>query len=237
MSHRGTALVVGASSEIGRAVVDECLDAGYDVELWGRDLETLGRIQAPEGHARPVLRRVDVTDERAVADGASSLPADTSLVVLAAGLFDWAAAVDASPRSRAVIETNLTGAVLVTQAVLPLLAGRPNATLVFIGSGAGTQAYPFNAAYVASKHGLLGYAQSVFLESREQALGVKVSVVNPGLVLAGAGLGSPQAQSDPDSLLRPADVARCVRFVTDFPAHGCPHRIDLQPSAAPRGPA
>lgn len=212
MTRRGTALVVGATSDIGQAITEQCRDAGYGCEGWGRSVG------------------VDVTDAASVSIAAGRLPADLSLVVYAAGLFEWADVVDGPAESRRVVDTNLTGAVTVTEAVLPLLAGKPGATLVYIGSAAGTQAFPHNAAYVASKHGLVGYAHAVSLECRERHLKVKVSVINPGLVLAGAGLLSPQAQAHPEALLLPEDIARCVRFVADFPGRGCPVHIDVQPT-------
>jgi NADP-dependent 3-hydroxy acid dehydrogenase YdfG len=111
--------------------------------------------------------------------------------------------------------------------VLPTLVARAPSALVYIGSGAARRAYPFNAAYVASKHGLAGLAQATFLDVRDH--GVKVSVVSPGLVAAGAGLLSPAGQERPGDLLTPDDVAAAVRFVVTFPASGCPVEIDLQP--------
>ena len=93
--------------------------------------------------------------------------------------------------------------------------------------GAARRAYPGNAAYVASKHGLAGLAHAVFLDVRDH--GVKVSLVSPGLVAAGAGLLSPAGRDRPGDLLTPDDVAAAVRFVVTFPATGCPVEIDLQP--------
>ncbi len=57
---------------------------------------------------------------------------------------------------------------------------------------------------------------------------MRVSVVSPGLVAAGAGLRSPQAAEDPTALLRPEDVG-AVDYVVRFPGHGCPVLIELQP--------
>ena len=116
----------------------------------------------------------------------------------------------------------------VTRGVLPaLLAGAPS-SLVFIGSGAARTAYANNPAYVASKHGLAGFARSVFFDVRDRD--VAVTLLSPGLVAAGAGL---LAGSPPESLLQPADVAAAVRFVLDLPANGCPVELELQPQRTP----
>jgi len=108
-----------------------------------------------------------------------------------------------------------------------------SSVLVFIGSAASRRAYPSNAAYVASRHGLAGLANATFLDVRDR--GVKVSIVSPGLVAAGAGLLSPTGQHRPHDLLRPGDVAAAVRFVVTFPETGCPVEIELQPQRSPWG--
>ena len=61
------------------------------------------------------------------------------------------------------------------------------------------------------------------------ALGV--TLLSPGLVAAGAGLGAPGVR--PEQLLQPADVAAAVRWVVATPPHVCPVEIDLQPQRTP----
>jgi NADP-dependent 3-hydroxy acid dehydrogenase YdfG len=222
------ALVVGGSSDIGRSVAVSLAGLGHHVVLWGRDD---GRLEASAlacGGAEVGV--VDVTDTAAVRQELDQVLARGGLdvVVWAAGVFDWAAAHEADPsRWQRVLDVNLTAAAVLTPLVLPALVARAPSALVYIGSGAARRAYPFNAAYVASKHGLLGLAHATFLDVRDH--GVKVSVVSPGLVAAGAGLLSPAGQERPGELLTPDDVAAAVRFVVTFPATGCPVEIDLQP--------
>jgi len=130
-----------------------------------------------------------------------------------------------------LLAVNLTAAAVATRLVLPhVLAAAPSA-LVYIGSGAAHEVFANNAAYVASKHGLAGLAGATFLDVRDRD--VKVSLVSPGLVAAGAGLYSPAGQSTPERLLTPADVAAAVRLVVTFPARGCPTEIHLHPQRQP----
>ena len=150
----------------------------------------------------------------------------------AAGVFDWGPADSADPLTWAgLLDVNLTAAAMVTALVLPALVEAAPSALVLIGSGAGRRAYADNAAYVASKHGLAGLAAATFLDVRDRD--VKVSVVSPGLVAAGAGLWSGAGQERPHELLAPADVAAAVRFVVSFPTRGCPVEIELQPQRTP----
>lgn len=240
MPHQG--IVVGASSDIGAAVAVVLAEHGLSPVLVGRDEKRLADATA---RCRPALhpghrvhsRTVDVTDHDHLTSTVREL-ADRGPVTAAvwvAGLFDWAPAHEADPsRWSAVLDVNLTAAAVFTAAVAPLLVQSAPSALVFIGSSAAHQAFAGNAAYVASKHGLTGLAGATFLDLRDH--GVKVSLVSPGLVAAGAGLQSP-AGGHPERLLSPSDVAGCVGFVLDFPGRGCPTLIRLEPQTAPRAGA
>lgn len=112
------ALVVGASSEIGRAVAGELAGLGMSVTLWGRDpgrLEAAAGVCAQSGQ-RAFADCVDVTDadvSRAVT--ALSGRGPLSVVAYAAGEFDWAPADRADPAAwKRVIDVNLTAAATVT---------------------------------------------------------------------------------------------------------------------------
>lgn len=185
------ALVVGASSDIGRAVAVMLAREGHDVALWGRDRTRL-LAAAREVDAvgrRSSLATVDVTDHEGLREQLARLLGGGPLhtVVWAAGVFDWAPADKADPvRWEHLISVNLTAAAVLTALVVPALVEAAPSVLVFIGSGASRRAYPNNAAYVASKHGLAGLANGTFLHVRDHE--VKVSIVSPGLVAAGAGL-------------------------------------------------
>lgn len=226
--------MVGGSSEIGAAIGRVLAELGYDVHLWGRDRARLddmaGSIGATGGRATGAV--VDVGDRAALRAAAERVLDGPRLgaVVWAAGLFDWADADEADPDTwDRIFDVNLAAAAAATRLLLPgLLAGSPS-SLVYLGSAASRQPFAHNAAYVASKHGLAGLAGAVWLDVRER--GVKVSLVAPGLVAAGAGLRSPQGQADRGRLLQPADVAAAVRFVVTFPERGCPTEIRLEPQS------
>jgi NADP-dependent 3-hydroxy acid dehydrogenase YdfG len=231
---RAHALVVGASSDIGRAVAAELAALGHSLTLWGRDAERLRATADVCAAAGPPVgtATVDVTDLDQVRQAAAALPGPLAVVAYVAGLFDWAPAqrADAGTWAR-LIDVNLTAAATLTTLVLPALIDAAPSALLYIGSGAAHQAYPGNAAYVASKHGLAGLAEAVFLDVRDHD--VKVSLISPGLVAAGAGLSAPAGRERPQQLLAPADVAAAARFVVTFPVRGCPTQIRLQPQRDP----
>ncbi len=224
--------MIGGSSQIGAAIGRELGALGHNVTLWGRDPERLGLAveQVRTAGGRAGSRVVDVRDRAALREAAGQVLAGPRLaaVVWAAGLFDWADADQADPDTwDQLLDVNLVAAAAATRLLLPaLLAGSPS-SLIYLGSAASRQPFAHNAAYVASKHGLAGLAGGAWLDVR--ARGVKVSLISPGLVAAGAGLGSPQGQAHPEQLLQPEDVAAAVRFVVSFPDRGCPTEIRLEP--------
>jgi len=229
------ALVVGATSEIGSAIVQRLLGIGHSVTAWGRSEERLDALAERCG-PRLTCDRVDVTDDDAVVAALDRLDARLGdeavlrVVVWGAGVFDWAPADSADPATWSrLLAVNLTAAARLTPRALVRLRRTPASTLVFIASGAAHRVFPNNAAYVASKHGLAALAAAAFLDVREA--GVRVSVVSPGLVAAGAGSWSPLGRSSPEKLLTPADVAGAVGYVVGFPGHGCPVLVELQPLA------
>lgn len=215
-----SALVVGAGSAIGAAVVAALAADGFACREWGRDPARLG----------PDADRVDLRAPDQVEAALSRLPDRLDAVVLAAGLFDWAPADEGDPDVwDELVMVNLASAMRVTRGVLPRLLAAAPSSLVLIGSSAARTAFAGNPAYVASKHGLAGFARSVFLDVRDRD--VSVTLLSPGLVAAGAGLRAPGVR--PDRLLQPADVAEAVRWVVGTPPHVCPVEIDLQPQRTP----
>ncbi len=215
-----SALVVGASSDIGAAVVAVLRADGHDCVEWGRDPARLG----------PRHDLVDLRVPEQVQAALGRLPERLDVVVYAAGLFDWAPADKGDPDVwDELLAVNLGAAMRVTRGVLPRLLAAAPSSLVLIGSTAARTPFAGNPAYVAGKHGLAGFARSVFLDVRDRD--VSVTLLSPGLVAAGAGLRAPGVR--PGELLQPEDVAAAVRWVVGTPPHVCPVEVELQPQRSP----
>lgn len=227
--------MVGATSTIGRALAVELAALGHDLVLWGRRSEELAATATSAEQAGVSVQTVtvDVTDPEQLRAGVEALgAAPLHVAVWTPGLFDWGRADQADPDAwRRLMEVNVTAPAVFTASVAPRLVAAAPSALVYLGSGAGHQAYPNNAAYVASKHGLTGLARATFLDLRDAD--VKVSLISPGMVAAGAGLYSPAGQQRPDELLSVADVASALRFVVTSSPACCPTEIQLQPQRSP----
>jgi NAD(P)-dependent dehydrogenase (short-subunit alcohol dehydrogenase family) len=164
------ALVSGAAGGIGRAVAERLADEGAAVV--GCDIEPM-----PDGV------RCDVRDEGSCAAAvAAVVERHGRLDVLAnvAGIGIARALADLEPDQwRQVIDVNLTGTFLLSQRALPALL-QTRGVIVNMGSVAGMRATPYNAAYCASKGGVIMLTKSMAIELAKA--GVRVNAVCPAAV-------------------------------------------------------
>jgi 3-oxoacyl-[acyl-carrier protein] reductase len=181
-----TAFVSGASQGIGRACALALAKMGARIALAARNeakLEAVAaEIAAAGGQAEPFL--MDVSDEasiRAVAKAATAHFGTVEILVNNAGITrdtlllrmkraDW----------DAVMTTNLTGAFLLTQALLnPMLRGRWG-RIINVSSVVGRTGQAGQANYAASKAGLIGFTRSMAREVASRS--VTVNAVAPGYI-------------------------------------------------------
>jgi NADP-dependent 3-hydroxy acid dehydrogenase YdfG len=230
---RGIAVVTGASSGIGAATARALAGDGWRVLVGARRVDRLDAL-ATEIKARPHYLDVDDGEsvERFAAfvaaadeDEGGTVGPSRLLVNNAGGAFGWAPVGDADEQQwRAMYETNVLGAVRMIKALLPTLEGRGDGTVVTVGSIAGHEAYPKGAGYNAAKFAV----RAVMSALRQELLGrpVRVCEVDPGMVetefsLVRFGGDAERAAAVYDGVtpLTAEDVAECIRWVADRPAH------------------
>jgi NAD(P)-dependent dehydrogenase (short-subunit alcohol dehydrogenase family) len=177
------ALVTGGGSGIGAAIARALVDAGAAVTIAGRDkakLDAMARALKCASVVADVTREADCA-AMVVAARAQQGPLD--LVIANAGAAESApfGKIDSAHWQR-MIDVNLTGSFNTARAALADLtragAGEGGRRLVFIASTAALKGYPYVAAYVAAKHGVLGLARA--LSAELAATGVTVNAVCPG---------------------------------------------------------
>lgn len=180
------AIVTGGSKGIGLAVVKSFLGAGASVEYYSRsEAEEHGALEAlaaAEG-VSVLWIACDVADEAAVeaAVAASLARGPIDVLVNNAGvtrdglvfrmqLDDW----------KAVIDTNLTSAFLLSRAVARAMIKQRSGSIVNVSSVVGIMGNGGQTNYSASKAGLIGFTKSL---AREVAgRGVRVNAIAPGFV-------------------------------------------------------
>lgn len=173
-------LVTGASTGIGKAIVEDLRERGVHVFAAVRDLSTV------EDHPNVTAVRLDVTSADEIAAAAKTV-ADALGDDRLRGIVNNAGISSGGPLEfldidelRNVLEVNVVAQVAVTQAFLPLLRDRgvSDPRIVFMGSIASKVAAPFLGPYAASKHALLAIGESMRHELRRW--GFRVVVVEPG---------------------------------------------------------
>jgi 3-hydroxybutyrate dehydrogenase len=169
---------------VGRATALRFANDGCAVAIAGRSAsnlrETSDVMSAAGREAFAVPCDVTVRDDvrRAVAAAVDALgPID--VLINAAGIGESAPFVSMSDELwDRVLSVNLTGTYNCMRAVVPGMFERRRGRVINIASTAARVGFPYTAAYVASKHGVLGLTRAVALEA--QGRGVTVNAICPG---------------------------------------------------------
>jgi NAD(P)-dependent dehydrogenase (short-subunit alcohol dehydrogenase family) len=97
-----------------------------------------------------------------------------------AGVSEWALFEDTNPQEfNRIIQVNLVGQAYGAMAALPHLRKQDGGALIFVSSMAGRVPLPYQSAYSASKHGLLGLAETLRLEMKHTMTPVSVTAILP----------------------------------------------------------
>ncbi|MBN9097492.1 MULTISPECIES: SDR family oxidoreductase [unclassified Pseudonocardia] len=176
-----TWFITGASRGFGREWAIAALERGDSVAATARDTSTLDDLVATYGD-RLLPLQLDVTDR--AADFAAVAQAHEhfgrlDVVVNNAGYGQFGLVEELSEAdARDQIETNLFGALWVTQAALPFLRAQGSGHILQVSSIGGISAFPYVGIYHASKWALEGISQSLSQEVAD--FGIKVTLIEPG---------------------------------------------------------
>jgi NAD(P)-dependent dehydrogenase (short-subunit alcohol dehydrogenase family) len=173
--------ITGASKGFGREWTEAALERGDKVAATARKPETLDPLVDQYGDAVLPLQ-LDVTDReagRAAVQQAAEHFGRLDVVVNNAGYGHFGMVEELTEEEvRAQLETNLFGALWVTQAALPIMRAQGTGHIVQVSSIGGISAFPSVGAYHASKWALEGLSQSLAQEVK--GFGIHVPLVEPG---------------------------------------------------------
>src|SRR3954447_20376185 len=169
------ALVTGASSGIGKATALALVAAGFEVIGTSRNASRATPAQGV------TLMDLDVTSDESVATAVAQVIerlGRIDVLVNNAGVGSSGASEESSvAQDQIVFDVNVFGLMRMTTAVLPHMRARKSGRVINMSSVGGFAPQPFMASYVASKHAVEGYSESVDHEVREH--GVRVLLIEP----------------------------------------------------------
>jgi NAD(P)-dependent dehydrogenase (short-subunit alcohol dehydrogenase family) len=231
------AVVTGASSGVGQAVAIRLAQQGWRVAILARREAQLKETVAKAGDSGKQILPIpcDIAQEsevRAASEKILSAFGSVQALVNAAGTNAPKRALEVLTFDtyKQIVDVNLTGAFLCTQALLPGMRKQKDGTIVNIISDAGLIANAkAGPAYVASKFGVTGLTQSINAEERGN--GVRACAIFPGdidtpLLEKRPVPPSPDARKN---MLTPDDVADCVMLAINLPPRAIVEQLLVRP--------
>lgn len=238
---RNIVFITGATSGFGRAAARRFAEGGWAVILTGRRSERLEALKEELSPRVPVhIATLDVRDAAAVQRVVAELPEEFRRVralINNAGL-----ALSPQPAQQVpledwhtMIDTNITGLVNVTHALLPtLIEVGAGASIINIGSVAGTWPYPGSHVYGATKAFVEQFSYN--LRCDLLGTGVRVTDIAPGMAETEFTLvrtGGDQAASDAlyhgANPMTAEDIAGVIHYVATLPPHLNINRLEIMP--------
>ncbi|NNM55156.1 MAG: SDR family oxidoreductase [Spirochaetales bacterium] len=191
--------ITGASKGFGRIWAEAALRRGDHVAASARRKETLESLQSQFGN-RVLTLELDVQNREAVFAAVKQAKEHfgrLDVVVNNAGYGQFGAIEELSEAQvRAQFETNVFGALWVTQAALPYLREQKSGHILQVSSIGGVHAFPNIGIYHASKWALEGLSQS--LAQEVSSMGIHVTLIEPvGYATDWAGPSAQFAQPNP----------------------------------------
>jgi len=176
-----TWFITGASKGFGREWAEAALERGDKVAATARNPETLDALVTIYGDSILPLQ-LDVTNRSADFDAVKRAAAHfgkLDIVINNAGYGHFGMIEELTEDEiRAQLETNLFGALWVTQAALPIMRAQGSGHIIQVSSIGGISAFPTVGAYHASKWALEGFSQS--LSQEVVSFGIHVTLIEPG---------------------------------------------------------
>lgn len=239
-------LITGASSGIGQATALCLAQKGHQVLLAARRVDKLKQLAAesPAVVGEFIVGELDVREaasiQRFMATHGDWLR-DVDVLINNAGLAIGREPLDqADPQSiRDVIDTNVSGLLQMTRAILPFMVKRQRGHIVNMGSVAADTAYAGGTVYCASKAAV--HMTTEALRQDLAGTGVRVSTISPGrvaetefsVVRFGGDTAKAKKIYEGYRTMSAKDVAETIAWVIERPAHVNIQEIVLLPTDQP----
>jgi len=233
-----TTLITGGSKGIGFAIAAALIAAYPEIQLaiCARHPEEVakaaGELQSKSSRARVLGIECDVAQETSIHECVTHVQrafGSIDVLINNAGFGIFKRVEDLSEEEfNSVIATNLRGVFIMTREVVPQMIERGTGTIMTIASLAGKNGFANGSAYCASKFGVRGMMESLFLQVRSS--NVRVATIFPGSVdtdfFSTANYGSLRSKT----ALMADDVAQAALSVLRLPQSALISELDLRPT-------
>lgn len=179
------ALVTGAASGIGHEIAKQYVAEGAKVAIADLNLAAAEKAARELGDEKVAIAvAMDVSNEDQVNAGVDKVAqafGTIDILVSNAGI-QIVHPVEEFPYSewKKLLAIHLDGAFLTTKACVKYMYKQGSGSLIYMGSAHSHEASPLKSAYVAAKHGILGFARTMAKEGAHH--GVRANVICPGFV-------------------------------------------------------
>jgi NADP-dependent 3-hydroxy acid dehydrogenase YdfG len=219
-------LITGASSGIGEATARRAASAGYRLVLAARSEDKLAQLaQDLGGDERAIAVRCDVTewdDQQQMVATALERFGQLDVVFANAGFGAPRGFTESTVEHwRSMVLTNVYGAALTIRASLRSLHESKGHALL-TGSVAGRRALP-GSLYSCTKWAVTAMGEA--LRQEVDGSGIRVSLIEPGMVR------TPFFDTPPENALEPDDIARAVMYAVAQPPHVDVNEMLIRPTA------
>lgn len=233
MGKRNLTIITGASRGIGKAIAIRLAKEGHDLMLFGRDKSALENVYE-------VVKKFEINTEIFLGDAADEVFVRNSVNLIIskygtvhnlinnAGIGILKKFVDSNLNEfKKQIDVNLYGVYNFTKAVINHMIEKRDGAIINISSLAGKNGFIGGSMYGATKHALMGFTKSLFLEVREY--NIRVAAICPGSVDTDF---NPNRDYNPlkDKILTPEDIAESVLTVLKLPARALISELDIRPT-------
>jgi len=181
-----TILITGSTSGIGLGIAKAFAEQGYNIAFNGLESNgaEIAQQVADEFKVQHTFSPANLMQPAAIRDmvaGAITTFGAIDVLVNNAGI-QYVAPIDEFPEEKwdAIIAVNLSAAFHVTKAIWGSMKARNFGRIINIASAHGLRASEFKSAYVAAKHGLVGFTKTMALEGAP--FGITCNAICPGYV-------------------------------------------------------
>ncbi len=238
--NRKLVVITGASSGFGLACAKKFADNGWLVLAAARRQERLEKLQNQLGEKNCLIQPLDVTQTDSINSlmgFIQSKQLSVDLLINNAGLaLGLSAAYQADLSDwQTMIDTNITGLIRMTRAILPLMVDKRSGHVINLGSVAGSYAYPGANVYGASK----AFVEQFSLNLRADLAGTAVRVTNiePGMAETEFSEvrfhGDKQKAASIYDQVQPLvaeDIAESIFWCASLPEHVNINRLEIMPT-------